>query len=365
MAKTLSQIIGWENLTGVIQDPKGGIPADILPPEFATPSRQVMGNAVTYYKVAGNRQTARLAQYGSPSQRRTLTGVTEATAIMLHTAEHIVHKPDTLEMLRDFDNPMRQKMGEQLVAQQTAQFARLYSNLRLATVYQALASGNLWFDNNGNLLPSATGAAVTVNYGVPTGNTAQLNVFGTGNLLTAGWETASTNIATQIKKVKQAAVQLSGYPLKHAFYGVNVLGYLSSNTTLQTLIRGNPGFSQQFLQQEIPDGFLGLDWHPVENAFYADQNGNIQTFFGPDTVVFTPEPDPEWWEFVEGSYPVPTDIMVKPDMESALQTFSNAFGKFSYGVITVDPPGVKQVAGDNFLPLLKVARAIFQANVNF
>ncbi len=38
---------------------------------------------------------------------------------------------------------------------------------------------------------------------------------------------------------------------------------------------------------------------------------------------------------------------------------------FAYGVVNVDPVTIKRVAGDTFLPVLKVPKAVFAATVKF
>jgi hypothetical protein len=40
-------------------------------------------------------------------------------------------------------------------------------------------------------------------------------------------------------------------------------------------------------------------------------------------------------------------------------------GMFAYAVVTADPLTIKMVAGDTFLPVIKVPTAVFQATVNF
>jgi hypothetical protein len=49
---------------------------------------------------------------------------------------------------------------------------------------------------------------------------------------------------------------------------------------------------------------------------------------------------------------------------SSLSALTSAYGLFSYSVLMTDPVAIKQVAGDTFLPTLKVPAAIFIANVN-
>ena len=98
--------------------------------------------------------------------------------------------------------------------------------------------------------------------------------------------------------------------------------------------------------------------------FFADAAGVNQTFFGPDDVIFLPEPDPTWWEILEGTYNVPTSLgNVSSDGNSAMTDIQEVNGLFNYARINEDPVTVKHLAGDTMLPVLKVPKAIYIADV--
>jgi len=364
MAKTLEQILGAKNLIGTIQGIKAGVPDDLVPQAMLTPTRAEEGNRATYTKVEGTRQTARIAMYGSPSQRTNLKGVSEVPITLLHTIEHIVHKPTTLMNLRNLDNESKQKLGMAEIARATKDFKQRFINLRVSAVYSMLTKGAIYFDSNGNLLPSSSGATVTVDFGVPAGNKNQLDVFGSGAIISASWATANTNIIKQVSDIKKAARKLTGYPLRYAFYGANILDYFLTNTKLKEIINRAPAYQQAFSQGEIADGLLGLNWRPLYEAFFADKDGTLQDWCGDDQVIFTPEPSPDWYEFIEGTYPVPTDLgKVSNSSEAALGNVVEVAGMFTYARLLDDPVTIKQIAGDTFLPVLKVPKAIFIADV--
>ena len=118
---------------------------------------------------------------------------------------------------------------------------------------------------------------MSVNYGVPAGNTGQLNVadgvYGGGNILDTPGTTPPPNIATQIRNLKKAARKLTGYPLAHAFYGQNVLDYLLDNNKVKEMMKFNPAANARTLAGETPQGLFGLQWHPAYEAFYEDETG--------------------------------------------------------------------------------------------
>ena len=365
MAKTLQQILGGRNLTGVIQGIRPGLPDDILPPALVKPgvTRSIKGDTGTYRKVEGTRKTARIAMYGSKSQQRNLSGVTEKSFKCLHSIENIQIKPDVLVNLESNDGS-EQRLGEEEVAREVSEFRQLFDNTRVASVFSAFALGKVHFDSDGNLLPTSSSAAISVDYEIPSGNLGQLDVFGGGAIISASWATAGTKIAKHVQLLHKAARKKTGYKLEHALYGENIFDYFLSNTQLKEIIYRNNRFQDAFTTGEIPDGFLGIKkWWPAYQGFFEDQNGVLQDSFGVDTVTFIPEPDPTWWEWINGSYPVPTTIDLQPDASSALSTIVLQSGMFMYAVLTTDPVGIKMIAGDTFLPMIKVPGSVFIADV--
>ena len=250
MPKTLHQILGGRNLCGVIQRIKPGIPMDILPGGFSRVTRTIEGHVGTYFKVTGTRKTAKLATYGSPSKTRTLSGVEEMPVTLFHSIENIAHKPTVLMNLKSMDD-QKQRLGEAEVARQTAEFKQLFVNLRMAAIYLAIANGEIYFDADGNLLPSDT--ALKVDFGVPAtvagggGNKGNLadakanaSVLGPVGYSGANykWSTAGTGIHLQLKSLKKVARKLTGYPLRYAFYGENILDYFLKNTVILNILGG-------------------------------------------------------------------------------------------------------------------------------
>lgn len=376
MPKTLMQILGGKNLCGVIQRIKPGIPMDILPAGFSRVTRTIKGHVGTYFMVTGTRKTARLAAYGSPSKTRELSGIEEKPITLFHTIENIMHSPSTLMLLKSMQD-QEQRLGEAEVARQTAEFKQLFANLRFAAIYLAIANGEIYYDNDGNLLASDT--ANKVDFGVPAvsgtgvGNKGALAAArGTDSIIGAVgysganylWSTTGTGIHLQLKSLKKVARKLTGYPLKYAFYGENILDYFLKNTVILNIMNRNAKIQDSILGGEIPDGFLGFNWIDVNQAFFEDSSGINQEIFDADTIVFTPEVDRTWYDFLEGTYPIPTNVgnLTAGSIE-ALATIMIKAGMFSYGKVTEDPVGIKQVAGDTFLPIIKVPKAMFIAKV--
>lgn len=331
----------------------------MLPKEFFSLTTDVLADQARYMKVSGTRQVARRREYGAPATRRELVGISSQDVKLLHFFESKGIDVKLYQSLRNYTDYNVQNMGMQELARQAAQFRALFDNIRLAAVYMMLGTGILYFDSDGNLLPSSSGSAFSFDYGISANHLNQLNT-----IIGASWATTSTNIVLDVTQIKDQALKDTGYPIEMAFYGQNISTYIANNATAQEFLVRNPQMNQQFLDTgEIPNGFLGLTWVPVHSAFFADNDGTNQTFFGGDTVTFTPRIDRSWYEMVQGSYPVPTTFNPFPTAQAAVGSFDLKYGPFSFAVPQFAPPWCEMYYGDTFLPLLKNPDVIFIADV--
>jgi hypothetical protein len=358
VSKALEQVLGYTYLTGLIRAVETGIP-DVLPPGFQTVKRQVVGNTALYTVVKGTRRTPRINAYGSPAHQRNQQPVDTKPVKLQHTFEHVTFDLVQMQNLRQYDSYEMQQMGKDELNRQADVFRTLFDNGRLACLYSMLTQGAIYYDANSNLLPSSSGAIETIPVGMAANNQNHLN-----GIISASWATSTTDIPGQLRLLKQRALQLTGYPLKYAFYGSNVVSYLTTNTYVKDFLSRSPLISRPFLETgEMPELF-GLTWIPVYTAFYEDWNGVNQTFWGPDTVTFTPEVTPRWYELIEGSYPVPTSLAPSADIFGAAGSIRQEFGMFSYAVPSHNPPTAQLFYGDTYLPVIKVPDACYQAVVN-
>jgi hypothetical protein len=369
---SLQQILGAPNMLGIIKSTVSGI-ENPFPEAMFNVEKECHGNAGTYTVYSGARQLATVSNYGAPSKDRQLRELAVKPVTLLHSVENIQLKPTDYMNLLAYDDLRRQALGIDEVKRQVGELAEYQKNLRIAAMTMMLFWGQLYWDDKGNLLaPSAFGSGYGsgVNYQVPVTNTGQLqDVYGNA-IIDTSWATASADIVQQITILKQTSVQLTGYKVRHAFYGAKIPQYLSTNTSIQAYLAraqfkaGAQG--EHFLEEGEIQRLLGIQWHPAYDAYFVDSNGNVQKMVGDDQVVFCPEPSSAWVGMLEGTYPVPeySNIItpVEPVMANGLP-YKEQAGRFAYGVQTYDPAGLKVVYGDTFLPVLKVPAAIFQADV--
>ena len=382
---TLQELLGTRNLVDRVQQIKPGLAKDLLPDAFYTRTRRCDGNYGVYVRTIGERRAARTGRYGAPSQMQETHGQSDVPVTLLHAPEHVRLNPNVLLNLKAEDSEAKQKKGIQELARALADQKQRFDNLRTLAIQSALVTGGVNANIAGQLQMTSTSALTSVDYGIPAGNKNQLNALGTGPIINTSWAAAGTSIQTQIRNIKAAARRLTGYPLKNAFFGMNVLTYLLNNTEYSTFFRHNSIAQDALRQGKIPDSVGDLTWHPMGEAFYLAEGipsqGNVNAatqvlgspletgtptqLWDPDTVVLTPDIDSSWWEVLQGTYLAPDGQWQGQAAAEILDSLLEVEGLGAYAEMTTDPVALKCVMFDTFLPVIKVPSSVFIAKVKF
>ena len=384
MGVQLAQVLGAKNIIGVIQKVKPGLREKILPPQLLTPSRKVSGNYGTYHVTVGERRAARVTNYGAPAQTYEPTGVSEKAVNFLHAFQDMPITPSAMMNLLDEGNENRQRIGMETLGRQTGDFALTFRNLRVAAISMMLANGKIMTDGLGRLTTDSTKVARTLDFGIPSTNTGQLPIprynssgkVTNSPIINASWATTSTSILSQINALKQAAVLLTGFPIEHAFCGINVKQYLFDNTEYKDYLKRNQAAQEALVKNVIPPGLADVQWHEMYESFYSQDLPNpgaalsanaALPIFGADTVVFTPGFDEPWYELIEGSFPIPGDAIMGKDAMELMESLEEAYGHFGFAKMGTDkqPSSIVEYQGDTFLPVILVPYSVFIATVKF
>lgn len=363
MARSPQEILNYLPLSTAVEEVKTGIP-DVLPPEFFSVKEQVLGDKANYIKYTGTRQVARLTPYGSPPRQTRKVDISDQAVRLLHAYEEMPFSQELYDIFRQWeDYKPQQARALQQIDHQARVFRQRFDNLRVAATTMVLGNmGILYFDVDGNLLPSSSGADLTVDFGVSANNKNQIN-----GIISASWATAATDIITQIINLKKIAVQTTGYPLETVLYGSKIPGYFAANTTVQNFMARNSSMNDFFLKtHEIPQGFMDLKWKPAYNSFFNDSGGTNREIFDGDRAVFCPKIDKNVWTFFEGSFPVPSEYgVIYPDATAALKAMVDRYGMGRYAYIPnpTTPVTIMDAAFDTFMPMLRVPDAFFFCDV--
>jgi hypothetical protein len=364
-SKALQQILGYDFLSGAYDKIKTGVPMP-LPAQFYAVTKQEQDNQARYVERTGTRQVSQSTRYGAKSKNITHTGLGEKTLTMIHSLESWDIDPRVLLRIMD-ENGTNQRLGESEIMRLLQEDKVRADNLRATAVHLALLQGVINLDYN-TLLPDDTGQVVQIDYGVnATTNKGACKDILDADIFSGAWATSTTNIQGELDTVKRTAIQRTGYPLRYAFYGKNVKGYLNNNDTLGNLMNGNSVDANTALRGMVPE-IENLLWVDASTAFWetADVDGNLtlNNIVPADTVVFTPDPAmPSWWEMTEGSAIVPTTNDVFGNPMDVLASMDRAYGQFAYGVGKTNPVTGEVFHGDTFLPMLLSPDAIYIATV--
>lgn len=358
MAKTLTDILGWETLLGIIEEKKAGIPK-VLPEAFWDITSETLGDSGTYTVFRGQRKSARVNRYGAPATRQEMLPVSEKQVKLLHVFEELSVNPLTYQKIRDYDNWRVQEKGIKELGRQMEAFAKLFMNLEINLVTSMLTLGFIYFDSLGNILPSSAGADATktIDYLIAASHTGDLN-----GIISATWATSSTDISLQIRNLKKQSLRDTGYELTTCFYGENVPSYLAKNDYAKDWWVRNPRDNQFWLDTgEIPEGMFGIKkWVPIYKSFFEDQDGTNQSFLvDGDVIIFTPDITDDVYEFIKGSYEVPTTFQPQSNLTTAVSSLELVYGDFAYAVPTHNPVGVTTYMGFTKLPVWKVPDALY------
>ncbi len=358
MGASILDVLSYVSMTEALQERKPGIPNPWLsanPGFFKRRGQPVVGNVARSTVYYGSRRLARNTRFGAGARRRLQSKGGIQDVVLLHTREEDVFDPYILMQLRSPDSYTRQR-GEQELARQIDDAKTELMNLRIGALTSFMTFGAAYFDGDGILLGSSSGAVDTVGWQVPSGNLSTI-----GGTVT-GWNTSSTNIAGQILGLLALARQSTGFELEDTYYGINVPGMLVNNTSLQNFLWRHESMNAEYLLSgQVPKKMLQLNWNPVIGVQYEKNDGTAVTFSNDNIVAFTPKLD-SWYDMMEGTYPVPKRVGIETDPNRMLDNLEEVAGMFAYGILTADP-GIKVSYGDTFLPWAKNGRAIYIATV--
>ncbi len=354
---SINDVLSYVPLTEAVQTIQGGLPR-VLPDKFWTLTEDVPGTKARLIEFNGQRQSARVSPAGSPPRPTGKLSLNDKALVLLSSSEEMEFSEELQNVLMNWEayTPQQDWAMRQL-AYQGEGFRTLFENLETAAVLMTLANGVIYFDGNGNLLPSSSGAKLTVDQGVPANNKGQLN-----SLLTGSFADHTFDIPGFLtQKFKPRAIQDTNYPSRVAIYGGNIPGYMKNNDYVGKIWDFQQEFANYYANTgQIKAGFLGFEWIPASEAYFVDQNAAVQTVFPADQITFLPEVTKQTWTFYRGSTKVPTQFGPLPTAEAALKAFSEITGRYRYAYI---PMGgvfkIIDVGGTKFLPRMKVPGAVY------
>jgi len=360
MSASLEGIFSQEPIAGVFESIKPGFPT-ALPAGFYTVSKSepAANGLFTYDKVEGTRKTARAVRYNAKSSVRNVSGVDTVPVKAMFSAEHLDFDLARLINIRQLGGNNVEAIAMSEINRRLGEARQLQQNLRNAAVHLSLMDGILYFDIDGNVLPTSASSTYSIDWSVPASNKDQMTDVAGSPIIGTTWATNSTDIAGDVNNIKTTALKRTGYPLKYAVYGSNILEYIQSNTNLANQINGDAIMAHGLNESgELPSPFLGLTWIRGDQFFWEDNDGTTRSNVGADQVLYYPEPDPSWYDFVETPY-----LFTEQEGLVDISAVSSRFGPSIQTKVTSDPVAASGIYRDAFLPVINVPSAIYLSDV--
>jgi hypothetical protein len=247
--------------------------------------------------------------------------------------------------------------GEVYLSRQEAYLAQRFANL-IEFQTAAMLRGSYSYDDDGDALKHGfTGGETTIDFRIPAGNLAQLDMLGGGNILAADWATAATDIPAHLHAINAAMIQLTGHGLAHVVLTSTGWQYIVNNTKVQA--QGGTGMTafesmRRASASEFTATLRALPWLTFHVIDYGLEiwNGTSEVFtklVENDHAAFLPEPSPRWVQYLEGS-----EIVTEGPNGAKHERFG--FHAWSYPVH--DPSGWELCAVLNGIPALYTPSAL-------
>lgn len=359
MTVNLNTLIGTNKLMATIQNPSIGL-ADAFDPKFFSIRENADSQTFKWEQVPITQTTAAAVNFGSPARNAPRTSNAERDARCIHLFESITHGGQALLDLESDSAETRERAARDFT-KQAVNFGLRFNNSEKVAVASALAFGAIYQSSSGHFQHTSSGAARTIDLGVPAANKNQL-----AGKITASWATAGTDILGNLFNIFKAAAQ-TGFPIRKVQYGSAVPGYFRGNTAISTLMGQSPMLADNLMQGRIPKGFGDptgqVVWEPIWNEFFVDSGGTTREIFASDNVLFLPEVTNQWYTMVDGAVVVPTEVGLSATPDAAKAKGKKVYGKFSYAATNHNPYSVDQFCGHSFLPVFLNPAAFFIADV--
>ena len=320
---------------------------------------QQTGRNFSYDVIDHTRTLATARVPGQAAQRQKPQKVRHVTGTFPRSAEVIGLLDEDLLNHRRIGGQLDEldANGESYLTRQEAYLGQRFANL-IEFQTAAMLRGSYSFDNDGDaLLHTFTGGEDTVDFALPSGNLGQLDMLGGGNLLSADWASAGTDIPLHLQNINAAMVQLTGLGLSHVVLTGRGWQYVINNTKVQTL-GGSANVVFDAINRvgagEFTAVLRAIPWITFHIVDYGldvwDGSGDVfMKLIEDDHAAFFPEPSPRWAQYLEGSE-------IVTEGPGGMKT--EAHGLYPYAYATHDPSGWELCAVFNGIPALYLPKAI-------
>ena len=312
---------------------------------------------------------------GPRNRRKIPIGTITSQAMRVHEKIHILH--ERLFRNRAPGAPVGSVdvMGRRYITKQEEELARAYSNTREWAVVNMFKSGKLYVKVEGDdhsFVRTSGAATFEVDFKHPAENRGAVtrpSGYGgpAGTTVFAGnWQDPTADIHGELLLLNDLSELNTGYPITDAW----VTGYQWNNILKNNGVRELAGTANSpHARYERMDGSVdgigdtgfvgvlaGIDWirwHVYSGVL--DVDGTTEMVLNPTEAIFTPEPESDWLEMMEGSEFIKENVMHGGRI---------ARGMSAWATTVIDPAAEEIKMLDNFLPAPYIPKAWYTATVS-
>ena len=274
------------------------------------------------------------------------------------------------------DPRARDEAGKDYIRRQTKSLSQLAGNWRTALTVGMLRDSLYMVADGDSFYPTYTNVAGSIRYNfqMPSGNKLRCDMLGAGNIISATWLTASTNIPRDFGGLQSAMSALNGGLITDALCSRlmwnNILGndYVQeyagiANAPFKEWIyeagSGEDGKPLTEMRGSI-NAIPGVTFHITDNGLDIGAPGSTPTFtkhIPDDSIAFFCDPkDPDLYSMYEGSEPI-AEFDGGPETVKA--------GMAAWSTKTANPTNTNVFILDNALPINHVPDSIIYATPVF
>ncbi len=371
---TLEQLIQNVSIAGVfstVRSPNARISRWLNAQPGGSQTAQNYGRNFSYDIFDHTRKMAQFRAPGSPSGRGNLQPVGNVAGRICRIYEDILIPYERIYNGRALGGPQGSidKGGLRYIAGQQMTLATRFQNTREFMVSRALRGafgiksvGDAW------TAVEAGNGDYDIDFRIPAGNKSKLDMLGAGDIIGTSWDNAAAPIFDDLCAINAAFENLHGWPLQHVWISSVGWGYVLANTQVKALGgTSNTPFAQYDRVTETADdgkpvnemyavlrGVPWIKWHINDSVLEVD--GTNTKFIDDTHAIFTPEPDNDWFEMLEGSEPV-----VERDGEGVIEPY----GLHTWGKTISNPAAMNIFALDNCFPALKVPKCVAYGMIKY
>lgn len=270
------------------------------------------GRRGSYDVFNSTRKVAKPVQPGTAAamQPPNPVGNVNYTIPRFHPSIHLI--AEQVHNQRPIGGPVSQidAAGQQYVADQEMYLKQQITSARefqVAAMQRGSYTYALDSPFQGFYMDYSGGAAVTIDFQMPSGNKSKLDMLGAGDILATSWDNAAAPIVSDLLQINAAFIQLTGRGLANIGMTSIGWGYVGANTQVQTQAGTANTYFDYITRDEATTNFSArlravpwLTFDINDNGLDTASSGTtFAKFIEDDHAVFSISPDAvvaQYWE---------------------------------------------------------------------